>query len=210
MFVKEWMTKEPKAVTPKTAVLEAMQILKQEGFRRLPVVDQGNLVGFVTDRDLKEASPSKATTLSIYELNYLLAKLTVGEIMQTEVISVAPNDPIEKAAILMDEHKISGLTVVSDSKLIGIVTISDILKAFVGVLGLKEGGIRVTVQVPDEPGVLETIAKAGAPSNIVTVVTSGIKEGQKRELVLRASGQKMADFPERLRAKGVEITDIQE
>lgn len=140
MFVSEWMTATPQTVSSKTPVMEAMQLLRKGGYRRLPVVDGDKLVGIVTDRDLKEATPSKATTLSVYELNYLLSKLTVHDVMVTPVITVAPEEPVENAALLMEEHKISGLPVVSGGTLQGIFTITDMLRAIVAMLGLKEGG----------------------------------------------------------------------
>lgn len=209
MFVREWMTAEPRTVNSKTPVMEAMQVLREGGYRRLPVVDQGHLVGIVTDRDLKEATPSKATTLSVYELNYLLSKLVVKDVMKSPVITVGPNDPIEKAALLMEEHKVSGLPVVEGNTVVGMLTITDMMKTFVTVLGLREGGTRVTVYLPDEPGVLAKVAEVAAPSNIAAVVTAGIKPGQRRELVLRVIGEAADKFPERLREKGIEIADIQ-
>lgn len=209
MFVKQWMTENPVTVDSRTTVIEAMQHLRQGGFRRLPVVDDGQLVGIVTDRDLKEATPSKASSLSVYELNYLLSKLMVREVMKSPVLSVGPTDPIEKAALMMEEYKVSGLPVVEGEKVVGIITITDMLSSFVDVLGLREGGTRVTVVLPDKPGILKQVAEAGPPSNIVAVVTSGIKEGQRRELVLRVTGEGAAEFPERLRAKGVDVADVQ-
>ena len=209
MLVKEWMTEDPVTVNSKIPVIEAMQHLNQGGFRRLPVVDEGKLIGIVTDRDLKEATPSKASSLSVYELNYLLSKLTVREVMKSPVLSVGPSDPIEKAALIMEESKVSGLPVVEDESVVGIITITDMLSTFVDVLGLREGGTRVTVSLPDKPGILHQVAEAGPPSNIVAVVTSGIKEGQRRELVLRVTGEAAVQFPERLRAKGVDVADVQ-
>lgn len=208
MFVSEWMTATPQTVSSKTPVMEAMQLLRKGGYRRLPVVDGDKLVGIVTDRYLKEATPSKATTLSVYELNYLLSKLTVHDVMVTPVITVAPEEPVENAALLMEEHKISGLPVVSGGTLQGIFTITDMLRAIVAMLGLKEGGTRVTVSLPDEPGVLARAASAAAPSNIIAVVTAGVQAGHKRELVLRVTGEGAESFPERLRAGGLEVTDV--
>ncbi|TVR91472.1 MAG: CBS domain-containing protein, partial [Trueperaceae bacterium] len=105
MLVREWMTGDPQTVSATTPVMEAMNRLREGGFRRLPVVREGRLVGIVTDRDLKEATPSKATTLSIYELNYLLSKLLVKDVMVASVITVGPDDPVEQAALLMEEHR---------------------------------------------------------------------------------------------------------
>ncbi len=212
MFVAQWMTRKPQRVSSKTPVMEAMQLLRKGGYRRLPVVDGGRLVGIVTDRDLKDATPSAVNTLSVYELNYLLSKLTVREVMSAPVITVSPEDPVEQASLLMEEHKISGLPVVSGGTLEGMLTISDMLRAFVAMLGLRDGGTRVTVSLPDEPGALGRAASAATPSNIIAVVTAGEQAAGHtdghRELVLRVVGEAAAEFPERLRAAGIQVKDI--
>lgn len=208
MFVAEWMTPAPQSVSSKTPVMEAMQLLRKGGYRRLPVVDGGRVSGIVTDRDLKNATPPKADTLSVYELNYQLSKLTVREVMTSPVVTVSPEDPVEQASLLMEEHKVSGLPVVSAGALKGMLTITDMLRAFVAMLGLRDGGTRVTVSLPDEPGVLARAASAAAPSNIIAVVTAGVQAGSRRELVLRVVGEGAADFPERLKGAGIDVKDI--
>lgn len=208
MLVRDWMTADPQTVTAATPVMEAMQRLRDGGYRRLPVVRDGKLVGIVTDRDLKEATPSKATSLSVYELNYLLSKLTIKEVMTAPVMTIGPDDAIEQAALVMETHRVSGLPVVDHAKLVGILTITDLLRAFVRFLGLREGGTRVTVDLPDEPGVLARAAEAAPPSNVVAVVTAGVIEGHRRRLVLRVAGEDAAGFPERLKAKGIEVGDV--
>lgn len=208
MFVHEWMTQSPQTVKRTTPVMEAMQMLREGGYRRLPVVDGARLVGIVTDRDLKDATPSKASTLSVYELNYLLSKLAVKEVMKSPVISVGPSDPVERAALLMETHKISGLPVVDGDELKGIITITDMLRAFVAMLGLREGGTRVTVNLPDAPGVLAQAASAAAPSNIIAAVTAGVQQGQRRELVVRVVGEGASDYPERLKEKDLDVVDV--
>jgi CBS domain-containing protein len=130
-MVKDWMTPDPVTIDPHTTLPEANRLMKECNIRRLPVVEKGTLVGIVTLGDIREASPSNATALSIYELNYLLARLTVGEIMSKEPISIAPDTSIEAAARLMLEHKIGCLPVISDGKLIGIITESDIFRLLV-------------------------------------------------------------------------------
>ncbi len=208
MLVREWMTKDPQTVSATTPVIEAMQRLREGGFRRLPVVREGRLVGIVTDRDLKEATPSKATTLSIYELNYLLSKLLVKDVMVASVITVGPDDPIERAALLMEEHRVSGLPVIEDGHLIGILTITDLLRAFVAFLGLREGGVRVTVDLPDTPGALARVAEAGPPSNIIAAVTTGVVEGERRRLVVRVAGEGASGFADRVRERGIDVRDV--
>lgn len=208
MLVREWMTKDPQTVAATTPVMEAMQRLREGGFRRLPVLRDGALVGIVTDRDLKEATPSKATTLSIYELNYLLSKLLVKDVMVRSVVTIGPDDPIEQAALIMEEHRISGLPVIDGGRLVGILTITDLLRAMVAFLGLREGGVRVTVDLPDAPGVLARVAEAGPPSNIIAAVTTGVVEGERRRLVLRVVGEGAAQFAARVEERGIDVRDV--
>lgn len=130
MTVKEWMTPNPIIVAPELPLPEAVRLMKMGGFRRLPVVDNGRLVGIITDRDCKEAMPSDATSLSIWELNYLLAKLLVGEVMTRNPITVADTLPLQAAAKVMLESKVGGLPVIHEGHLVGIITVTDILKAF--------------------------------------------------------------------------------
>ncbi|TBH16508.1 CBS domain-containing protein [Thermus thermamylovorans] len=207
MLVKDWMTKDPFTVAPDTPVLEAIKLLKQKGFRRLPVVREGKLLGLVTDKDLKDAMPSKATTLSVWEMNYLLSKLTVQEVMAKPVITVAADEPLEKAALLMEERKIGGLPVMEEERLVGIITVTDVLRAFIEVLGLKLGGLRVTVDIPDVPGALAQMAQAVPPANILSIATAAHLEGYQR-LVLRVVGEGVEGVPERLRAAGERVVDV--
>jgi len=208
MLVRDWMTRDPQTVSPTTPVMDAMQRLRQEAYRRLPVVDGGALVGIVTDRDLKEATPSKATSLSVFELNYLLSKLTIKEVMHTPVITIGSDEPIEQAALLMERHRISGVPVVDGQALVGMLTITDLLRAFVAFLGLREGGRRITVEIPDTPGELVGVAQAAPPSNLVAVVSAGPSEQAWRTLVLRVTGEGADTFADRLAARGIAVRDI--
>ena len=127
-MVRDCMTPNPITVTPKTTLPEAHKLMKECRIRRLPVVDHNRLVGIVTLGDIREAEPSDATTLSIYELHYLLAKLPLGEIMTREPITIKPDATLRDAAKTMLEHKIGGLPVVEDDKIVGILTESDIFR----------------------------------------------------------------------------------
>jgi CBS domain-containing protein len=132
VMVREWMTSPVLSVAPHTSISSAHQVMKENGIRRLPVVENEELVGIITLGDVREASPSSATTLSIWELNYLWAQLTVEKVMTRQVITVKPDDLIIDAAELMLENKISGLPVVdSKGKLMGILTESDIFRMLV-------------------------------------------------------------------------------
>ncbi len=130
-LVKDWMTPDPVTIAPSTTLPEANRLMKECNIRRLPVVENGRLVGIVTLGDIREASPSAATALSIYELNYLLSRLTVGQIMTRDPIIITPDTSIEAAARLMLEHKIGGLPVVDGTRVVGIITESDIFRLLV-------------------------------------------------------------------------------
>jgi len=207
VLVRDWMTPNPVTIAPDTPVLEAIKLLKEKGFRRLPVMQGGKLLGIVTDKDLKDAMPSKATTLSVWELNYLLSKLTVEEVMARPVITVQADEPLEEAALLLEEYKVGGLPVMEGNELVGIITITDVLRAFIEVMGMREGGVRITFDVPDRPGALAQAAQAVPPANIVSVATAGKKAGDRR-IVMRVTGEDAEGVPERLKAAGERIVDV--
>lgn len=127
-YVRDWMTANPITIQPKTTLPEAHKLMREARVRRLPVVDHEHLVGIVTLGDVREASPSDASTLSIYELNYLLSKLTVEKIMTREPLTISPDASIRDAARLMLDHKIGGLPVTENERVVGIITESDIFR----------------------------------------------------------------------------------
>jgi CBS domain-containing protein len=130
-LVKDWMTPNPVCITPHTILPDALQIMKERRIRRLPVVDHDKLVGIVTRGDLRGAQPSEATSLSIYEVNYLLGRLTIDKIMSKNTHTVTPGTTIGDAARLMLKHKIAGLPVVEGGRVVGILTESDVFRMVV-------------------------------------------------------------------------------
>lgn len=207
MRVGEWMTPNPVSVSPETPVLDALKLLGDHGFRRLPVVEAGKLIGMTTSKDLKDAMPSKATTLSVWELNYLLSKLTVAEMMARPVITASEHEDMEDAALRMQEHRVGGLPVLNEAgRLTGMVTVSDVLRAFTEILGLREGGVRLTLSMPDVPGSLSRAVQALAPSNIISVATAGEAGGQRR-FVIRVVGEGQRGAAARVREAGIEVVD---
>jgi acetoin utilization protein AcuB len=151
MKIKNLMTQHVVSVDPKLPIPEAQKRMKEGGFRRLPVLENGELVGIVTDRDIREAMPSDATSLSIWEINYLIPKILVKEIMTKNPVTVDQDASVERAARLMLEHKIGGLPVMSGGTLVGMITVTDVLWAFLelsernGVLNENETSTRGTV-----------------------------------------------------------------
>jgi acetoin utilization protein AcuB len=155
MLVKDRMTPQPITIAPDDSVAEAFRIIRENKVSYLPVVDKKDkLVGIVTQMDLQRASPSLATTLSIFEANYLLANLKVKEVMSSPPITVSDMTPIEEAAAVMVKNGIGCLPVMHSDKVVGVITETDIFKAFVEILGSGEAVLRVTLRAPDVPGEL--------------------------------------------------------
>lgn len=160
MLVGERMSSPVIATGPNIPINEALNHMRAEHIRRLPVIDKGKLVGIVSDRDLLNASPSPVTSLSIWEMNYLLSQVTVSDVMTKDVISVTETTPIEEAARIMADHKIGGLPVLADEIVVGVITETDLFKIFIEMMGAREEGVRVTVLVPEKHGELAELTKA--------------------------------------------------
>jgi acetoin utilization protein AcuB len=146
MRIRDMMTKNPVTVESDTLVLDAQKIMRENNIRRLPVVDKGKLKGIITKHDLLEAAPSPATSLSIHELNYLLSKMKVKEIMKKDPVTVPPDMPFEEALRLGQEKKVGSFPVVENGKLVGIATESDLVRFLTRALGIKEEGSRITIE----------------------------------------------------------------
>lgn len=160
MLVGERMSKPVITISPETPIAEVMNMMKVEHVRRFPVVKEGKLVGIVSDKDILNASPSPVSTLSIWEMNYLLNKITVNEVMMKNVMTVTEDTPIEQAARIMADNKIGGLPVMRDAGVVGIITETDLFKMFLEIMGAREMGIRVTVLLVEKPGELAKLTKA--------------------------------------------------
>ena len=154
MPVQNWMTTDVVSVGPDTSLLKVGKLMKDHHIRRIPVVDeQGQVIGIISDRDVRDASPSKATTLDMYEMHYLLAELKAKNIMTAKPITVKPTDTVEQAALIMLDNKVGGLPVVDDAgKLVGIISDHDVFKAMVDITGARLGGLQFAVELPDQPG----------------------------------------------------------
>jgi acetoin utilization protein AcuB len=161
-------------IHPDMAVQDALNLMRKENIRRFPVVtDSGALVGIVSERDLLHASPSNATSLSVWELNYLISKIKVASVMSSKVVTVTEDTPVEEAARIMADNKIGGLPVERDAKVVGIITETDLFKLFLELLGARETGTRLTALVTDVPGELAKLTSAvrDAGGNIIALVT---------------------------------------
>lgn len=184
MLVGERMTRNPVTILETASIDDGIHLMRERRVRRLPVLDgSGKMVGIVSDKDLLHAAPSPATSLSVYELHYLLAKLTIKQVMSSPVISVTAETPIEEAAAVMADHKIGGLPVMDGSALVGIITETDIFKILVELLGARQPGLRVTLAVHDAKGTLASITQALAAqgANVISLVAyEGVGEFDSR------------------------------
>ncbi|HHU77388.1 MAG: CBS and ACT domain-containing protein [Caldicoprobacterales bacterium] len=158
MFVKTKMTTNPFTVSPDQTIPEAQELMMQHGVKRLPVMHKGKLVGVVSKEDIDRYSPSKATSLSMGEITYLLSRTRIKQIMTKDLITISPDALLEEAAILMRDNKVSFLPVVDKkSRMVGIITESDIFDSFIELLGFREPGTRLTIEAVDEPGIMSNL-----------------------------------------------------
>ncbi len=158
MLVKNWMSKEVVTVDADDSMQNAIYILQEQNIKMLPVMDDGNLVGIITDRDLKKASPSDATTLDMHELLFLISKIKVKDLMKKPVYTVPPDYTVEEAAALLLEKKISGLPVVDENnRLVGIITRSDLFRVIISLSGLGKKGIQFAIRIKDVPGTIKEV-----------------------------------------------------
>ena len=172
MLVGERMTRNPVTILETASIDDGLHLMRERKVRRLPVLDgSGKMVGIVSDKDLLHAAPSPATSLSVYELHYLLAKLSIKQVMSGPVISVIADTPVEEAARIMADNKIGGLPVVQNGALVGIITETDIFKVLLELLGARTPGVRVTVAVKEAKGVLAKLTRSlfDVGTNVVSV-----------------------------------------
>lgn len=174
MLVGERMTRNPVTIEETASIDEGLHLMRERKVRRLPVLDaSGKMVGIVSDKDLLHAAPSPATSLSVHELHYLLAKLTIKQVMSSPVISVSSDTPLEEAARVMADNKIGGLPVVDGDQLVGIITETDVFKILAELLGARTPGLRVTLRVHQGKGVLAKLSQAlsSLGANIISFAT---------------------------------------
>lgn len=186
------MTSKVYTVSPEDSVTEAVNLMKQHKIKHVPVVVDGNVAGIVSDRDIKEFMPSKATTLDMYELHYLISNTKIKDIMKTKVYTTTPDAPIEQAAMLMHDNKIGCLPVCAGGKLAGIISDWDIFEALVDITGVRHGGIRIFMTIEDRPGSIKEVADLirAQGFSLQSILTSYEKaEPGHRKIVIRTKDQ---------------------
>jgi len=215
MFVRDHMVSPPVTVGPDMPFQDALKLMQDNQLRRLPVVDgKGRLIGIVAERDLLYASPSPATTLSVWELTYILSKIKVEELMTKKVITTTADTPIEDAASLMVENNVGGLPVVDDEhKPVGMISDRDIFITLVELLSGGQAGLRLTLEVPNTKGVLAELSTAifDLEGNIASVGTFPIsEEPDLNGLVLKVQGVSRNQLVDALEKLGDHVIDARD
>jgi acetoin utilization protein AcuB len=210
MLVRERMSSPVITVKPDLPIMEALNLMKTEQIRRTPVIDKkGKLVGIISDKDLLNASPSDATSLSVWEINYLLSQITVAEIMTKKVLTVSDDTPIEVAARIMADNKIGGIPITKDGQVIGLITETDLFKIFLELMGAREWGVRVTAMVPEKRGELALITQAiaNAGGSFLSFTQFAGASASNREIVFKVHGLDEATVIEKVSPLVEEIID---
>jgi acetoin utilization protein AcuB len=211
MLVYERMTRNPITIHPDTPVSEALQMMRENNVRRFPVIDKksGGLVGIVTEKALLYASPSPVTSLSMHEIHYLLAKLTVDEVMSTDVVTVVEDTAIEEAALLMVDNQVGALPVMRGQELVGIITETDLFKTFIELFSAREEGVRLTLLVPEAKGELATITHAISEmgGNIISLGTFQGEDTSNRLLTIKVAEVDQDQVIRELQETGAEVID---
>ena len=213
MLVRDRMTPDPVTITKETNLRDALDLVRSNKFRHLPVVDQnGRLVGVVTEKSLIYAAPTPTTTLSVFEVDYILSRVTVGQVMRMSVITVGPGLPIEEAARVMVDHRIGCLPVIENGELVGIISDTDIFRVFVEGLGGGHPSLRVTVVVPEEVGSLAQVTSciANLGANIHSLGMFWGERPEDRIVALRLEGADREAVVQALEADGIQIVQVWE
>ena len=210
MLVRDRMTSNPITITPDTSFPEAFRAMRENRIRHLPVVEKEKLIGVVAQTDLLHASPSPATSLSVFEINYLLANLHVREVMSSPAVTVPDDAPLEEVARVLIDNKIGCVPVMRDGTMVGLITETDIFEAFVEILGGEEASLRVTVRVPDVRGELARLAGviAGLGGNICSVARFRGEDPAHCYITIRLEGVEEETLVPALTAEVEEVVHV--
>lgn len=212
MFVGERMSRPVISVSPDAPINDVLVMFKKEHIRRAPVLKDGKLVGIVSEKDLLNASPSDVSTLSVWEMNYLISKVKVKNVMTKKVITVSRDTPIEEAARIMADKKIGGLPVVDGERVVGMITETDLFKVFLELMGARDKGIRVTATIEDKPGELAKVTKAvaNAGGNFVSFGFFSGPDASTKILTFKVEGIKQEEIKSVLKDVVKKFWDIRQ
>ncbi len=210
MLVGERMSHPVLTVSPDMSALDAQAFMRREHIRRAPVIQNGKLVGIVTEGDLLNASPTQATLLSVWEISYLVSKIKVSQVMTKNVMTISEDTPIEEAARLMIDNKIGGLPVTLDGKVVGMNTETDLFMIMLEMMGARQQGARISVLVPNQAGEIAALSKAiyDAGGNIIALGTFAGDDPGSAELMIKVAGVSEDTLRAALATHVLEVRDI--
>ncbi len=213
MLVKDRMTRNPITASPETSLYDGLKLMRENKVRRLPVIGTGGkLLGIVSEKDLLYASPSPATTLSVWEMNSLIAKISLKDLMTKNPITVCEDCPLEEAARVMVDNKIGGLPVMRGDTMVGIITETDLFKVFLELLGARQMGTRFTLLVPERKGLLADMTRhvVELGGDIIALGTFLGQDPTNRLLTLKVKGVDKEELWERWSKLGIKLEDVRE
>lgn len=210
MLVGKRMSSPVITISPQLPVNEAINLMRQKHIRRTPVVQDGKIVGIVSDKDLLNASPAQASSLSVWELNYLLSKIQVKDVMTRKVLTITEDTPIEEAARIMADNKIGGLPVVHGDEVVGMITETDLFKIFLELMGAREPGVRVTLLIRDERGQLARLSQEVAigGGNFIAFGQFAADNPENRLVTFKVNGIDAETVRRLVEPYALEITDL--
>jgi acetoin utilization protein AcuB len=209
MRVSRFMQRNVITIPSSTLANDAQKLMQQNDIRRLPVVDDGKLVGIITRSRLRDAAPSAATSLSVWEMNYLISKITVKELMEKSLLTTSPQATIEEAAATMAEHRIGAMPVLEGGKLVGIITATDLFRLLIDVLGVRQPGARIQIEEPyaDRPFGSVTDIFAEHKVKILSVFTFTDPQTHRQDMVIRAATEDAGFIAQVMRDKGFTVVE---
>ena len=215
MLIRERMSRPVLSITMDLPINDVLAMFRKEHIRRAPVIKDGKLVGIVSERDLLYASPSPVTVLSVWEMHYMISKVTVKQVMNKKVLTVNEDTPIEEAARIMADHKIGGLPVMSSTgsgRVAGIITETDLFKIFLELMGARQKGIRVTALIADKPGQLAKVTRAVAENggNFISFGMFTGRDANSRLITFKVDGIGIAALRQALGNVVLKFRDIRQ
>jgi acetoin utilization protein AcuB len=198
------------SVSPDMAVMDALDMMRRERIRRAPVIHDGKLIGIVSEKNLLNASPSSATLLSVWEVSYLVSKIKIKDVMTKHVLTTTEDTPIEEAALILIDNKIGGLPVLSDGKVVGIITETDLFKIMLEMMGARQKGVRASVTVANRAGEIARLSEAifHAGGNIIALGTFFGEDPTTSELMFKVSGPDEATTKAVLEPLALQVKDV--
>ncbi len=210
MYVRDRMTKNPYCIQASAGITELMGLMREKNLKKVPVLDGEKVVGMITSGDIEKVSPTKATSLSVFEINYLLSKIQVKDAMTRQFTAVSPDDLIEDAAVEMRAKRVNAVPVIQDGKLVGIMTESDLFDALIDVMGARVVGTRFVVSTKDKEGVLSEVCTiiSNHGVNIIHLAVVRHDEDNSAELILRVDSINVEEILQEIESRGYTVSGV--